>query len=266
MYARNKCTCVTLGVAGLILAVFLSCFGLNQQGSKRTRGYRKTDTHLVVLVNASRSLVTLPPRNVDPAGLPCELTESEVRLSANSTAPHKGDINFTWQVPIGRLIGEGREVTWDLSDVQEGTYTATVEASDRHKHTGSGSVTVIVVICPGWHPPPPPCPTVSVSCPSSVESKTSITFEATVAGGPSEIIPTYKWSLSAGKIISGQGTRKITIDVPGISDESVTATVSVGGFHPACVGTIASCTILQLGETKLPSYSCISSNPSVLVR
>jgi len=55
---------------------------------------------------------------------------------------------FTWQAPAGRLIGKGREVSWDLSGVQEGTYTATVDASDKHKHTASGSVTVTVVICP----------------------------------------------------------------------------------------------------------------------
>lgn len=238
-------TSVTFGVGGLILAVCLSCFGLNQQGSKRTRANRKIiDTNLVVVVKASRTLVKLPPRNVDPANLHCELTESKVKLSANSTAPHKGTLYFTWHVPVGRLIGKGLEVTWDLSDVNEGTYTATVEASDRHKHTGSGSVTVNVVICPGWHPPPPPCPTVSVSCPSSVESKSSITFEATVAGGPPDITPTYQWSLTAGKIVSGQGTSKVTVDVSGLSDKSVTATVSVGGgFHPLCP-TIASCSIL----------------------
>lgn len=242
-------TSVTFGVAGLVLAVCLSCFGLNQQGSKRTRGDRTTNTQLVVLVKASRSLVKLPPRTADLTPLNCELTEKEVRLSANSTSPRKADIYFTWQVPVGRLIGKGLEVTWDLSGVQEGTYTATVEASDRHKNTGSGSVTVTVVICPGWRPDPPPCPIVSVSCPSNVESKGSITFEANVAGGDPEIKPTYEWSLSAGKIISGQATRKVTVDVSGLSDESVTATVSVGGAHPACA-TVASCSV-QLGEAKL---------------
>ena len=239
-------TSLTFGVGGLILAVCLSCLGLTQQGSKRTRGSRKIiDTSLVVVVKASRTLVKLPPRNVDPANLPCELTESKVNLSANSTAPHKGTLYFSWHVPVGRLIGEGgREVTWDLSGVQEGTHTATVEVSDKHKHTAIGSVKVTVVVCPGWHPTSP-CPSVSVSCPSTVESKASIAFEATVAGGDHEIKPTYKWSLSAGKIISGQATSKITIDVSGISGESVTATVSVGGFHPLCQ-TVASCTILEI--------------------
>jgi hypothetical protein len=236
------------GVAGLILAVCLSGFGLNQQGSKRARANRKTNTQPIVIARASHSLVKLPPRP-DLSPLDCEPTESKVKLFADATAPRKGDLLFTWQVPVGRLIGEGgREVTWDLSDVQEGTHTATVEVSDRHKHTATGSATVTVVVCPGFHPVLP-CPTVSVSCPSTVESKASITFEATIAGGDVEIKPTYKWSLSTGKIISGQGTSKITIDVSGLSDESVTATVSVGGFHPNC-STVASCSILHVRRNR----------------
>ncbi len=72
--------------------------------------------------------------------------------------PAQAEMTFKWQVPVGRLIGKSREVTWDLSGVPAGTYTATVEASDRHKHTANGSITVTVVICPGWRVNPPPCP------------------------------------------------------------------------------------------------------------
>lgn len=245
-------TLIAFIVAGLILAVCLSCFGLNQQGSKRARADRKANTQPVVLVKASHSLVRLPPRSADLAPHNCELTENEVRLSASATSPRNADLYFTWQVPVGRLIGKANgEITWNLSGVQEGTYTATVEASDR-KHTGKGSITVTVVICPGWRADPPPCPVVSVSCPNSVESKESVTFEATVSGGDSEMIPTYEWSLSAGKIISGQATRKITVDISGLSRESVTATVSVGGAHPLCA-TVASCTILPgLPKSQIP--------------
>lgn len=238
---------VTFGVAGLIFTVCLSCFGLSQQSSKRARA--KTNNKLVIQVTASRSLIELPPRSADLSRLTCELTESEVKLYANATSPHKAEINFTWQVPVGRLIKKSREVIWDLSGVQEGTYTATVEASDRHKNRGNGSITVTVVICPGWRPDPPPCPTVWVSCPSNVESKGLVTLEAAVYGGHPEIKPTYEWSLSAGKITSGQATPKLTVDVSGLSDESITATVSVGGFNPSC-HTVASCTV-KLGETKL---------------
>lgn len=242
-------TLITVTGGVLILAVCLSCFGFNQQRSKRARADRKANTQPVVIVKASHSLVKLPPRRVELAPFDCELTENKVRLSASATSPRNTDLYFIWQVPVGRLIGKGGlEITWDLSGVQEGTYTATVEVSDKHKNTGKGWTTVTVVICPGWHLERP-CPIISVSCPDSVESKGSITFEATVAGGDTEMIPTYEWSLSAGKIISGQATRKVTVDVSDLNRESVTATVSVGGAHPSCA-TVASCTI-NPGRPKL---------------
>jgi hypothetical protein len=56
--------------------------------------------------------------------------------------------------------------------------------------------------------------------------------------------PTYEWSLSAGKIIGGQATKKITVDITGLSPDYLTATVSVGGAHPLCA-TTASCTIMS---------------------
>ena len=250
----------TVAVAGLIFAVCFSCVGLNPQDSKRARVDKKTNTQLTVQVTASRSLVKLPPRTVDLASLNCELTEDEVRLYANATSPRQAEINFTWQVPVGRLIGKDRQVTWDLRGVAEGTYTATVTASDRHKHSASGSITIEVVICPGWHPPPPPCPTVSVSCPTRVESKGSVTFDVTVSGGHPEIKPTYEWSLSAGKIIGGEATRKITVDVSGLSQDSVTATVSVGGSDPSCP-TVVSCTI-QLTKLQWPDSLLTDSSSS----
>lgn len=232
-----------VSVAGLIFAVCLTGSGLNQQGSKRAPADRKTSTELTIQVTASHSLVKLPPRRTDLTALNCELTEKEVKLYANITSLHKAELNFNWQVPVGRLIGKTSEVTWDLSGVEAGTYTATVEASDRKKHTANGSITVTVEICPGYLPDPPPCPVVLVTCPSSLESKRSVTFEATVSGGYTEKTPTYEWSSSAGKIISGQATPKVTVDVSGLSQDWITATVSVGGFNPSCA-TVASCTIM----------------------
>lgn len=246
---RRHRNAITFGVAGLVFALCLSCFGLNQQDSKRVRADRKTKPELTIGVTASRSLVKLPPRRPDLVPLNCEPTEQEVRLYANTTSTHKAEMNFNWQVPVGRLIGTTREVIWDLGGVEAGTYTATVAASDRHKHTASGSITVTVDICPGYLPDPPPCPSVTVSCPSSLESKDSITFEATVSGGYTDTTPTFKWTLSAGKIVSGQATPRITVDVSGLSQNGITATVSVGGFNPSCA-TVSSCSII-MGETKL---------------
>ena len=239
---------VTFAVASLIFAIGLSCFGLDEQGSKTAPADGKINTELTVQVTASRSLVKLRPNRGDMLPHNCEPTENKVRLRANAISPRKADLNFTWHVPVGRLTGKNREVTWDLRGVEAGTYTATVEATDKHKHSAKGSITITVIVCPGWLPDPPPCPHIFVSCPYSAESKAAITFEAKVSSGPAGMKPTYKWSLSAGKIIRGQGTPKITVDVSGLSIDAVTATVSVRGAHRNCP-TDASC-MVQLTPTK----------------
>ena len=170
----------------------------------------------------------------------CTATASEVTLVANATDPDNDQLLYTWSVTGGRLSGEGRQVTWDLTGVADGTYTATVEVNDGNQHTANGSTTVTVRVCDGCAEPPKPCPTVSVSCPSDVEVGQPITFTASVTGegGPW----TYNWSVSAGTISSGQGTSTITVDTAGIGGQSVTATVSIGGADPSCTGTTASCT------------------------
>lgn len=172
----------------------------------------------------------------------CTPTGSEVTLTANATDPDNDQMLYTWSVTGGRLSGEGRSVTWDLSGVANGTYTATVEVNDGNQHAASSSATVTVGDCTGCEKPPPPCPVVSVSCPSDVGPGEPITFTASVSGGESGATWTYNWSVSAGTISSGQGTSTITVDTAGLAGQSVTATVSIGGADPSCTGTTASCT------------------------
>ena len=171
----------------------------------------------------------------------CTPTGSEVTLVADATDPDSDQLLYTWSVTAGRLSGEGRQVTWDLTGVPNGSYTATVEVNDGNQHTATGTATVTVADCTGCVAPPPPCPTVSVSCPSDIEANQPITFTASVTGGAEGATFTYNWSVSAGTISSGQGTSTITVDTNGVS-QSVTATVSIGGADPSCTGTTASCT------------------------
>jgi K319L-like, PKD domain len=160
---------------------------------------------------------------------------------ADAADPNRDELTYSWTVTGGTVRGEGREATWDLSGLAEGTYTATVEVNDGNQHTATGSTTVTIALCSGCDRPPPLCPTVSVSCGTRVANQ-SITFEASVAGGDPETKPNYNWSVTAGKIISGQGTSKITVDISDLGFRSITATVLLGGTHPACTISQASCT------------------------
>jgi len=164
----------------------------------------------------------------------CTPTGSEVTLVAEATDANNDPLLYTWSVTGGRLSGEGRQVTWDLTGVQNGTYTATVEVADGSGLKANGSTTVTVADCSGCVPPPPPCPTVSVSCPTDVEAGQPITFTASVTGGAEGATWTYNWSVSAGTISSGQGTSTITVDTAGLGSQSVTATVNIGGADPSC--------------------------------
>ncbi|HEU4833761.1 MAG TPA: Ig-like domain-containing protein, partial [Pyrinomonadaceae bacterium] len=196
-----------------------------------------------VVASVSPSIASiLRPCPPPTSSTSCTPTGSEVTLVANASDPDNDQLLYTWSVSGGRLSGEGRQVTWDLSGVTNGSYTATVEVNDGNQHTASGSTTVTVADCPGCVPPPPPCPVVSVSCPSDVEPNAPITFTASISSGAPGATYTYNWSVSAGTISSGQGTSTITVDTNGLGGQSVTATVNIGGADPSCTGTSQSCT------------------------
>ena len=140
-----------------------------------------------------RNARTVPHINVAPTGsvssssasitLPCpEGTSSDsctpsasrsVDVTASYTDPENDTLLYTWSVNGGKLSGEGRTVSWDLSGLQAGTYTATVSVSDGIAPPVPGSTTVTIADCTGCKPP---CPTVSVSCPSDVDQGSPITF------------------------------------------------------------------------------------------
>ena len=172
---------------------------------------------------------------------------SAVELSANVPVPDvDGKLLYVWTVSAGRIRGEGQKVIWDLSEVAAGTYTTNVEVNDGTGLAANASTKVTIALCPDCITKESPCPTVAVTCPENAESNQSMKFQAHVYGGDPTVKVTYTWSVSAGKISGGQGTSTITIDVSDVTRRSITATVSIGGYDPACVNT-ASCTTQSAG-------------------
>jgi hypothetical protein len=212
-------------------------------------------------VSASMTTITrpCPPGQTSET---CTPSGSEVQLTANATDPDNDTLLYTWSVTGGRLTGEGRSVTWDLTGVANGTYTATVEVNDGNQHTANGTASVTVADCTGCKAPIV-CPNVSVSCADSVDVGTAASFTANVSSGPADMAATYNWSVSAGTITGGQGTPTITVDTAGLGGQSVTATVNVGGADPSC-STTASCTTNVRPEkavaTKFDEYGNIKFN------
>jgi hypothetical protein len=190
-----------------------------------------------VSVSSSSSSVTLPCPEGTSSATCTPSASREVTLTADSRDADNDTLLHTWTVTGGRITGEGRTVSWDLSGVNPGTYTASVEVNDGHQHTATATTTVTVAVCTDCRPP---CPTVSVSCPSEVDDGAPLTFTAAVDNAGTLSL-TYNWSVSAGTISSGQGTSSISVDTKGLGGSTVTATVELGGVDPVCSRT-ASCT------------------------
>lgn len=83
------------------------------------------------------------------------------------------------------------------------------------------------------------CPQFSVACPDSI-TPDPVNFVVRVTGDDPSNKLTFKWTVSAGKIISGQGTSSISVEPTGFEGKTITATVEVGGIPEGC-GNLASC-------------------------
>lgn len=159
-----------------------------------------------------------------------------VNVATTATDVENDVLTYSYTVSGGRIVGQGANVTWDMSGVRAGTYTITAGVDDGCGICGQTQTRTIEVrecddcyiekICE--------CPTISVTGPArTVEPGESMTFTANVSGGNQEIT-SFNWTVSQGTITSGQGTPTITVDTTGLSNTTITATVTIVGTDPEC--------------------------------
>jgi len=99
------------------------------------------------------------------------------------------------------------------------------------------------------------CPTVTVSCPEDIcGCGPDYRFVAQISGADPAVLPTYKWTVSAGKIVEGQNTYRIRVDTSGVKTSDLTANVEIGGWDEACPNK-ASVTILWSALASPPNKS-----------
>ncbi len=103
-------------------------------------------------------------------------------------------------------------------------------------------ISVVLLMCATVSPSGPQkpkhkCPLVTVSCPTDKQ----LIFTATVNGEPNRAVQ-YCWSLTKGRIGSGQGSRTITVDESSTDGRGLTATVEAKGFPEGCMNK-ASCSL-----------------------
>jgi len=86
------------------------------------------------------------------------------------------------------------------------------------------------------------CPAIQMKAPDSVPQGTKARVTANLIGGAGR--PTFHWSLTAGTIVSGQGTASIQVDTAGLGGSGLTATVDLGGLPKVCATTSATAAFL----------------------
>ncbi len=168
----------------------------------------------------------------------CEGDPAAVRLTARALSPSGSPIRYRWTVANGRIDGEGPTVTWNLSGVRPGLYKAylVVNSASGDEACEAFANTLVTVRCN----PKPACPNVNIICPEHGMAGQPVTFASNLTGGTGNVPRIYNWTVSAGRIIAGQGTNSIKVDTAGLEGQSLKASLSMGGYEEDCA---ASCTI-----------------------
>ena len=191
----------------------------------------------------------------------CADEASRIRLNATARSVDGTALRYRWTTNAGRLRGDGPNTAWDLTGAQPGVYQAVVEVDNgRNDCVAFSSISIVVIDCPLPPPPPPACPTVSVTCPDIVTENAPVTFTATISGGAPGKTPSYNWTVSAGRIISGQGTPSISVDTTGLAGQTIRASLEVGGYGMSCPATCATSIPIMNKPRKFDEYYDIARN------
>src|SRR6266850_8391571 len=77
------------------------------------------------------------------------------------------------------------------------------------------------------------CPIIRIICSSRRSCcGPEYNFTANITGGNVTRKPTYKWSISSGKVTKGQGTGSIDVDAKCSDGKPITVTVEIGNVIP----------------------------------
>jgi hypothetical protein len=135
------------------------------------------------------------------------------------------------------------------------------------------AVTELWIVPPGAQTPPPTptvraedvayCPYLRVrSLPYVPKPGSPLEFKAILDSNDKKILPTFSWKVSQGKIINGQDTDTIAVEIPEGASGDVIAKVDVGGYSLACpVATTSatSKTTFGVSHFKFDEYGDICS-------
>lgn len=204
-----------------------------------------------IVLRADKIKVTLPC----PPGMPnrsgsCNDDQVVGLIAEIKDSPEGSNWSYRYEVSGGRIVGSGAKVNLDLSGLKPGTYTITVYATaSQEKKTdevviSSDKVSIKVESCPdcGYGDP---CPVVSVEASENpIKAGEKLIFKGNAYDPPPfDIRYSYNWTISAGTIVKGQGTKIIEVDTTGLEGQDLTAVLEVGGGMVDCRNRTVSSTV-----------------------
>jgi len=231
-------------VGAAVLGVLLPAVMARHEASNGFLGKKPS-----VVLQASKTSVTHPcPPGSHSTSRSCPTTV-DMQVALTAVAKGFSKPTYSYNVGGGRIIGEGSNVTWDLSDARPGFYRAIVEVEDSKKRRAISSVDVRVGVCEdcvtSWH-----CPLVLVNCYDRVNAGTPITCKVEI-GPRSDPGPlTFEWSArdSSGNDLAERISRRgeyVSIRTEGLGGQSVTATVEIKGLDPSCPRILSGSTVVK---------------------
>lgn len=218
---------------------FIVQFTAGRRNSRKTQDVNKFANVTNLTLSEAKVNPPCPPGYRPREGQACS-TDQTVDVATTAVDPEGDVLTYNYTVSGGRIVGQGANVSWDLTGAQAGTYTITAGVDDGCGVCGTTQTRTITVeacdcvqVCV--------CPTVSLSGPvGSVIAGETFTVTANVSGGSSDDNPTYNWTVSNGTITGGQGTPSITVaTTPEMADSTVTATLEIGGVCTDCQRTFS---------------------------
>jgi hypothetical protein len=210
----------------------------------------------------TENYVYVPPTiqlNASPTVLAaCAGQPAKVMLDARVTFSSGANPRYRWSSDAGHINGNGPTTEWDLTGAKPGYYKAFLEVDNGIAEECSVFSSAIVrVNCV-----PPSCPSITISCPEKVEIDQPLTFCVNTAGGSPGVRPVFEWTVSAGRIVSGESTNCITVDTTGLAGQSVRATLTMPGYSD--LNCTASCLVQIPNELpkcrKFDEYTKITRN------
>ncbi|MBK6750523.1 MAG: hypothetical protein KA956_09600 [Pyrinomonadaceae bacterium] len=233
-----------------LVSVLISIFHVVETGRVAAASAASVDVRIDKL-ELSKTVVIRPcALGIRPSGEGCS-DDRTIRVKATVAGRDVKNARVDVIVSGGRANRVGPlEFDWDLSGAMAGTYTITAAAVEKDgRVTESKTATATVKECDSCvHVDV--CPVIKVDGPDrALNVGEQLTFTASVGGS---VDATYNWTVSAGTIVSGQGTRSINVATDrSVAGTSLTATVEISGnsWMPACSTTASDSVIFELWPT-----------------